>query len=160
VTILRWWRAVLVAVLVVAGPLACADDDPQTVSVVEAWATIPTEGGVGAVFLTLAGGQQDDRLVGASVPAEVADRVELHRAIVAGTEDELAPDGDVEDGRFAMRSVGAIDVPAGVPLALHPGTHHLVLLGAGAAQDGSRFELVLDFERAGSMPVQVEVQDR
>jgi periplasmic copper chaperone A len=90
-------------------------------------------------------GEVADRLIGASTPA--AERVELHRMSMNG-------------GVMRMRQVNAIDLPPGktVPMR-HGGEYHLMLVNVvRPLKDGDRFELTLQFERAGTQSVKVWVQ--
>ena len=90
-------------------------------------------------------GPADDRLLGASAAA-VAERVELHT---------MAMEGDV----MRMRSLGAIDLPAGRSVELKPGGTHLMLVGLKAPlKAGDKFPLTLRFERAGQVEVVVNVE--
>lgn len=90
-------------------------------------------------------GSQPDRLIGASTP--VAERVELHQMTL-------------DAGVMRMRAIPAIELPAGAEVSLrHGGTYHLMLLNLKRPLvDGDRFELTLDFERAGRQTVKVWVQ--
>lgn len=90
-------------------------------------------------------GRQTDRLLSASSP--VAARVELHR---------MALDGGV----MRMREVPAIELPANKTTPLrHSGEYHLMLMDLKQPlKDGDRFDLTLNFERAGAQTVKVWVQ--
>ena len=90
-------------------------------------------------------GGQPDRLVGASTP--VAARVELHRMTL-------------DNGVMRMREVAFIELPpkSDTPLR-HGGAYHLMLIDLKRPlKDGERFDLTLQFERAGARTVQVWVQ--
>ena len=90
-------------------------------------------------------GGQPDRLVGASTP--VAARVELHRMTL-------------DNGVMRMREVAFIELPpkSDTPLR-HGGAYHLMLTDLKRPlKDGERFDLTLQFERAGARTVQVWVQ--
>lgn len=90
-------------------------------------------------------GAQADRLLSASTP--VAAAVKLHR---------LAPDAK---GLRGMQ-LDAINLPARTVTRLrHTGDYQLSLMDLKQAlKDGDRFELTLNFERAGSQTVKVWVQ--
>ncbi len=101
----------------------------------------------GAVYFTLTNqGKAADRLLGASTPR--AKRVELHTMTMAG---------DV----MRMREVSAIDVKPGQPVKMQPGaSNHLMLIGLSAPlKSGDRFPMTLRFEKAGSVEVEVLVQN-
>lgn len=101
--------------------------------------------GAGAVFMTIGNAGGADRLVAASSP--IADRVELHTHIL-------------DDGVMRMREVeGGIAVADGGVTVLEPGALHVMLLGLREPlRSGMRFPLSLNFERAGSVTVDVEVR--
>ena len=90
-------------------------------------------------------GAQADRLLGASTP--VAAQVRLH---------SLKPDAS------GLRSVAVnvIELPAKTTTLLrHTGDYQLSLMGLKEPlRDGDRFDLTLNFERAGSQTVKVWVQ--
>jgi copper(I)-binding protein len=90
-------------------------------------------------------GDKVDRLRSASSP--VAARVELHRMAL-------------DAGVMRMREVSAIDLPPQTMTPLrHSGEYHLMLMGLKhALKDGDRFDLTLNFERAGTQTVKVWVQ--
>jgi copper(I)-binding protein len=90
-------------------------------------------------------GQQPDKLLGAS--SDVAARVELHRM-------------QLDAGVMRMREVPFIALPAGqTTLLRHGGEHHLMLMDLKRPlKDGDRFDMTLNFERAGSQTVRVWVQ--
>ncbi|MEQ1535968.1 MAG: copper chaperone PCu(A)C [Burkholderiaceae bacterium] len=90
-------------------------------------------------------GEKSDRLLSASSP--VAERVELHRMTL-------------DKGVMRMREVPAIDLPPQSTTSLrHGGDYHLMLVDLKQPlKDGDRFELTLNFERAGKETVKVWVQ--
>jgi copper(I)-binding protein len=90
-------------------------------------------------------GDKPDRLVSASSP--VARRVELHRM-------------ELEGAVMRMREVPAIDLPAKTVTELrHGGSYHLMLMDLKQPlKDGDRFDMTLNFERAGKQTVKVWVQ--
>jgi periplasmic copper chaperone A len=139
--------------------------------------------GVGAVYLDILNDTDvDDRLVGASVDAAIADRVEIHESFDADQEmgDGAMDDGAMDDGAMddggtgdggmeatpegfammGMREIPALDVPAGATVELVPGGYHLMLLElATDLRPGDEFELTLEFESAGERTVTVTVRD-
>jgi copper(I)-binding protein len=91
-------------------------------------------------------GDKPDRLVSASSP--VAARVGLHSVTLDGTV-------------MRMREVSAIDLPANATVSLRQGNgaYHLMLVDLKQPlKIGDRFDLTLQFERAGTQTVQVWVQ--
>lgn len=86
-------------------------------------------------------GKQADKLLGATVKADVAGRVELH---------SMTMEGDV----MKMREVSAVDVPAGGELALKPGSYHLMVMDLKAPiKAGALVPVKLKFEKAGEVQV-------
>lgn len=116
-------------------------------SVAEPWARSTVTGQkAGGSFMTLRGGAQADRLLGGSTP--LAERVELHT---------MSMDGNV----MRMRQVEGIDVPAGQVVALAPGGLHVMFMGLKEElKPGAKVPLTLNFEKAGTVQVQVEVRER
>jgi copper(I)-binding protein len=92
-------------------------------------------------------GTAGDRLVGASSPA--ADHVELHT---------MSMDGDV----MRMRQVPGIVIPAGGHVDMAPGNgYHLMLIGIKhPLKVGDKIPLKLTFEKAGTVDVELLVQER
>jgi periplasmic copper chaperone A len=140
----------------------------------------PRMAGVAAVYLDLTNGtDQDDALVAASVPGEVAGRVELHETfdVEEGMDGDMATeegmDGDTatEDGMgddgmddsapmMGMREVAQIDLPAGETVRLEPGGLHIMLLDlVEDLEPGDTFELTLDLDNGDDLTVTVEVRD-
>lgn len=99
----------------------------------------------GAAFLTISNEGETDRLLQAK--ADVADAVELHTHI---------RDGEI----MRMRQVEAIDVTGGTVTNLQPGGLHIMFIGLKAPlKEGETFPLTLEFEKAGSVKVDVEVKN-
>jgi copper(I)-binding protein len=107
-----------------------------------------TPGGaqVGGGFLTITStGPTPDRLLGGTLSG--ADRVEVHVT-------------SNEGGISRMRPVeGGIEIKPGETVTLAPGSYHLMLMGLKSPfVDGERVKGVLQFERAGAVPVEFEVR--
>jgi copper(I)-binding protein len=89
-------------------------------------------------------GKNPDRLIGASTAA--AERVELH---ILEREREV----------MKMREAKELTIPARARLVLRPGGPHLMLVGLRKPfAKGERIPLTLRFEKAGDLPVELEVQ--
>ena len=87
---------------------------------------------------------QGATLVGASSP--VAGSVELH---------EMRMEGDL----MKMRLVPRLPLPAGKPVVLKPGGHHLMLYDLKQQlQEGTRVPIRLEFETAGGRRDSVDIQ--
>ena len=101
---------------------------------------------VGVAYMEIRNsGSQPDRLV--AISTKVAQRVEMHVTERAG---EV----------MKMRQVKAFDIPARESYALRPGGSHLMLVDlAQPLKKGERFTMTLRFERAGEVPIELEVQE-
>jgi len=109
-----------------------------------------TPGGakVGGGYLTLTNnGTAPDRLVSVSIPAAVADHVEIH---------EMA----TKDGVMTMRAKpDGVTVEPGKTVAFVPGGYHLMLMGLKAPlKEGDRVKAELNFEKAGKVEVTINVE--
>lgn len=127
---------------------AVADDyHVGTLYIDHPWSRATTPGaGVGAGYLVIRnGGERDDRLVGAMSP--VAGRVMIHRSVE-------------HDGTATMEHQRhGIVIPAGGEIALEPGGYHLMLMQlAERLEKGDRVPLTLEFERAGTVEVELAVK--
>jgi len=108
-----------------------------------AWARLAPSGASAAVFLTLRNGGEADALVGAET--DIAPRAALHSHQM---------DGDIA----RMRPVDRIALPANSDTKLAPGGHHLMLFDLPRKLDkGERFSLMLRFERAPPLSLEVMV---
>jgi copper(I)-binding protein len=100
----------------------------------------------GGVYLSIENkGPQADRLLRVSTPA--AGTAELHQMVM-------------DAGVMRMRTVTGLEVKPGDRVMLQPGGYH-VMLGdlKRPLHEGDRFPLTLAFERAGSIEVNVEVEN-
>ncbi len=114
-------------------------------SVSGAWARATPPGvSVGAAYLTITGGSESDRLLGADT--DRASMVQLHTV-------------EESNGVAAMRQVDGVPVPAGGQVVLAPGGTHIMLMGLSKPLvAGETFPLQLRFENAGEQVVQVTVR--
>ena len=99
----------------------------------------------GVAYMTLAAhGSELDRLIRLSTPA--ADRAEIHSH-------------RMQDGTMMMDKLQAIELAPGVPAIFKPGGLHVMLIGLKKPlKEGDKFPLTLEFERAGSVTIDVPVQ--
>lgn len=106
----------LVACLLIAVPAAAA---PAAAPHVEgAWVRAPAvPGRPAAGYLTITGGGQPDRLVGATSPGL---RIEMHTM-------------SMDAGVMKMARIDAVPVPAGAKVALATGGNHLMIFGLAGA---------------------------
>ena len=133
----------IAAIFLLAAKIACAA--PQ-IDISEPWAR--DSAGltrVGGIFLGIANhGSEPDQLVPVTSPA--AKRAELH---------ETVKDGEI----MRMRPVQAIPVGAGQTVTLKPGGLHIMLMDLAAPlKQGGTVSLVLTFQHAGQIPVEVPIR--
>jgi len=129
-----------VAVVLLASGAAAQTGSPEITSI---WArATPGRADTGAAYVTIESAKAD-RLTGASTP--VASKAELHEVTM-------------QDGIMKMRSMPAIELPAGRTVVLKPGSIHIMLIGLKQPlQAGESFPLTLEFEKAGDRQVNVTV---
>lgn len=172
------------AVLVVS---ACGSDDettetpattvapaPETSAATSAGVTIegawarnsPMMATAGAAYMTITSATAD-KLVGASVDASIAGKVEIHETRMVeggmGSDTTMAMGGETTMpgmGAMEMVPVDSLDLPAGMAVELAPGGYHLMLLDLAAPLElGSTFAITLVFEQAGEQAVEVVVAE-
>jgi copper(I)-binding protein len=136
-----WSGIATLALLAITAGTAAADG--PTIS--QAWARATAPGvDVGAVYLTVDGGAQQDSLVSAS--SARAAMVHLHTVEESG-------------GVAKMRAVEGIEVPAGRRVVLAPNGTHIMLMGlTKPLVAGETFPLELRFAKAGELGVTVVVR--
>jgi copper(I)-binding protein len=181
----RLMTAAVAAVVAAALLAACGSDDEFEIT--GAWArTSPMSATAGAIYMDITA-DVDDRLIAASVPADVADSVEIHETVMrsetesgamndgemamddgdAPTNDGEMAEGGMEemdapmDGAMTMRELeDGLVLPAGETVNLEPGGYHVMLLDLpDPLETGETFELTLEFENGESQVVSIEVRD-
>ncbi|QEL57409.1 copper chaperone PCu(A)C [Chromobacterium paludis] len=108
---------------------------------------MPAASATGGVYLSLENqGKAEDKLLSASTPR--ADSAELHTHIN-------------DNGVMRMRKVeGGVELAPGKTVKFAPGSYHVMLMGLKQPlKAGDHFPLTLKFEKAGSVTVDVVVQD-
>lgn len=140
-------RSMLVAMLL-AVAAAAAHAQADIVTVKDAWAraTVPGQKGTGA-FMTLTA-REAVRVTGGASP--VAGVVEIH---------ETKMDNNV----MRMRPIDALELPAGRPVEMKPGGHHVMLMDLRQPlKAGDKVPLELRIETAdgkrATVPVQLDVR--
>lgn len=97
-----------------------------------------------AYFRVVNNGTAADRLIGVSTP--LADKADAHET-------------KMEDGVMKMRPLDRPTVAPGQTLEFKPGGAHIMLLGLKhPLKEGESFPLVLTFEKAGDVSVEVKVE--
>lgn len=116
----------------------------DTIHVADAWARSPSED-VAAVYFVAHNGQEvEDRLIGASSP--VAGRAEVHETVE-------------EDGEMVMRPVEAVPIGPDEEVRFEPGGYHVMLFDLTEPLEvDSTITVVLEFERAGQIPIEAIVK--
>lgn len=141
----RWIAAATSAMLLafVTAPVAGAGE-PSALTVRDAWArATPPGAGVAAAYLTIVGGADADRLVGAST--SVAAMTQIHSVTES-------------DGMARMRETDGVEVPAGQRVVLAPQGLHLMLMNLQQPLvAGQHFVVTLRFAHAGTREVSVAV---
>lgn len=141
-------RAWLLALILASGGATYAEAAPVTVgeiTVSHAWArATPLRAKTGVIYLTLTNaGADDEQLVSASSP--VAESAQVHSSMNDG-------------GVMKMSEVMNLDLPPGASVVLQPSATHLMLVNlTRRLAEGDRFPLVLTFQRAGKIEVEVLV---
>jgi copper(I)-binding protein len=112
----------------------------------DAW--IRFAGTSAAAYVTIANKTDDaDALTGASVPADVAARTEIHQT--------TTDDGDM----LGMHMSPSIDLPADFELKMNPGGYHFMLTDIRVASAvGTHIPLTLQFEHHAPITVEAEVR--
>lgn len=125
----------------------------------------PSDEHVGAMFMSISGGSDDDRLIGAEVPNDVALGVALVTAVPAGNSTEESPlesedmGNESEGTARVLETVESFVIHAGATTEFEPGGNQLVLTNAQRAiAAGESFEVTLIFEGKGPVPVMVDVR--
>jgi hypothetical protein len=117
------------------------------IQVTGAWVRPPTApGSPAAAYFTITNeAGETDALVGVS--SSVAESIDIHETTMDS------------GGMTGMHPVERLEIPAGGSVTLEPGGYHLMLMGIpdGALIAGTTIVLDLEFERAGTIPVEVEV---
>lgn len=144
---IRAGRLAALAVLALAPQFALARDFTAGPLIIQSpWARA-TPGGAqvaGGYVTILNTGTAPDRLLGGSIAT--ATIFELHTMSTVG-------------GVMQMRPAGALEIPAGGRLTLDPSARHIMFTGLKRGfKKGEAIDGTLVFERAGTVPVQFEVE--
>ena len=141
----RWMATAAAAMLLAPVTTVLAGDHTSSGLVVQdAWArATPPGAGVAAAYLTIVGGAEADRLVGASTSA--AAMTQIHSVTES-------------NGMARMRETEGVEIPAGQRVDLAPQGLHLMLMNlAQPLVAGRRFVVTLTFAHAGAREVSVVV---
>jgi periplasmic copper chaperone A len=190
----RLAASIAAMLLVAAGATACGDDDSTTttteaaggsseeLTISDVWARPATDLAAtdrSAIYMVIEGGSEDDALVAAMVPTDIAAVTEVHETTMAeqgdgdmdGSADmdsegdidggaDMESEGDMNGGMMQMREVDRIDIPAGGTVLLEPGGFHVMLLELQTPLvPGDTVDVTLTFELAGERTVTAEVRE-
>jgi copper(I)-binding protein len=136
-------RRNLIVTLFALAAAACGRSTSEPVVVDDAWANAtPVGATVAAVYLQITA-RDGDTLLSASTT--VADHIEMHTS-------------SEENGMMRMRPLPTAPIEAGKPFAFALGGAHFMLMGLRQPlQAGFRFPMLLQFQKAGTLSVQVQV---
>lgn len=115
-------------------------------TVTDAWSPQPPPGArTAAVYLTLTGDEDADRII--AVTTDAARVAELHTHVRS-------------DGMMRMQKLDAIDVPAQGEVVFRPHGLHIMLIDLTVfPEDGDRLTLTLTLEHAGDITFDADVRD-
>jgi copper(I)-binding protein len=164
----RFAAAAAATVLLLA---ACGDDGSSGVSeltVERAWArTTPAAATTGVVYLEITS-PDDDTIVSAAVPADIAGSAELHETMAAGegghshggdTADSAA-DTTAPSGEMVMEPLDEVRLPADTTVVFEPGGLHIMLIDLAAPLElDEEFTLTLTLGSGDQIDVDVVVAD-
>ena len=127
-------------------PALAADQRTGSLTITQPWSRATAPGAaVGVVYFEIVNSGAQDTLV--HVEAPVARQLEMHSMATIG-------------GVMQMRQVLSVDVPAQGRVRFEPGGLHVMLIDlVRPLKKGDRFPLMLVFQHAGPMRVEVIVQD-
>ncbi len=171
-------RALFLLPVLALAAAACGSEDP--VSVESPWARTSAAGQTtGAIYFDLTV-DDDDTLLGASVPASVAGEAQVHEVVMVDDEmddmDEMSGEmdesgemegsddmDDMDDmsGQMRMQELAeGLILTGGETVTFEPGGYHVMLLDIAAPlESGDEIDLTLEFAEAGSQSVTVEVME-
>ena len=129
----------------IAGQARAQTPAASTIAIEQPWTrATPAGAKTGAAYLTIINrGSAADRLVSASTP--IASKVQFHEE----TND---------NGIMRMRELPTVEIGPGAMVTFKPGSMHIMLVGVKQQlKDGQTFPLVLEFEKAGEIDLQIPV---
>jgi copper(I)-binding protein len=118
------------------------------ITITDAWArTSPMMDRAGVAYMVLQNNSSvDDQLL--SAQSDIAKTIELHETKQAGDMMEMSP-------------VSNIPIPGNGKAELKPGGMHMMLIGLNRElKAGDKINFTLFFQKAGQVPITVEVRDQ
>jgi copper(I)-binding protein len=145
-TLLRQTCNRLLCLAMLAAPMAWADDyKVGDLHVRQPWSQeLPPNAPTVAVYFILDNqGMNADRLIGVDTPS--AGEAQMHAHVD-------------QDGMMKMQRVDSVNIAPGATVAFAPMGYHVMLLQLnGPLRDGQYFPMVLHFEKAGDVNIDVDV---
>ena len=141
----RLWMLVLFTIpLLLTG---CSSPSTGGITISGAWARPGFSGSNSAVYFIIENsGDQADALLRAE--ASVSQLVQLHQSMMDSS------------GTMSMHEQERVEAPAKDQIAFQPGGLHVMLVNLNEdLNPGDRFNLTLNFQEAGAVPVDVEVRE-
>ncbi len=126
-----------------------------------AWARTTPPGATNGVVYVSVVSPTADAIVGAAVPADIADAAELHETMGgSGTSPMPNMPEMATDGQMTMAPVDSVALDANVPVAFEPGGKHIMLTDLKAPLTaGTTFTITLTLKSGATLPVTVTVAD-
>lgn len=136
-------RRNLIVTLFALAAVACGQTARERIVVDDAWANAtPVGATVAGVYLRITANQADTLV---SATTTVADQIEMHTS-------------SEENGMMRMRPLPSVRLEPGKPFTFAPGGAHFMLMGLRQPlATGLVFPITLQFEKAGTRTVQVQV---
>lgn len=137
--------ALFVSLILTTAVAACTPTN-SAMTVTDVWARPMPQGQNGAVYFTIQNHTDtDDQLL--AVKGDIASSVEMHLSAMN------------DKGVMSMSKQDSVKIPVGETIAFEPGGLHVMLIDL--QQDlviGESFPIILDFEQAGEIILQVEIK--
>ena len=128
---------------------SCQQASGSKISASDAWGrSSPMMAQTGAMYVVIENqGNESDRLIGAA--SDAAKTVEVHESYMEGDMMKMRP---VE---------GGLEIPAGGTVELKPGGYHIMLIDqVSPLEVGTKIKVTLKFEKAGDVPLEVEIREQ
>jgi len=146
-------RLILLLTALALAVAGCGGGDD--ISIDGEWArNSPKNVKMGAAYMNITSAD-GDALVGGSVDASIAERVEIHAM--------MPVEGSSEEEGMAMMEmveIPRLELPAGEAAVLEPGGYHVMFINiAEPFEIGQKIDLTLQFEKADDVTVEIEVME-
>jgi copper(I)-binding protein len=152
--------------------LTLAACTPGGLTVTDAWARPGLAGNNSAIYFVVDNPGADDTLLSAA--SDAAGEVQMHMTMMVGDSAEHSMEHDMDHSMEGsntgtlpdaqvMRMVQQenVPVPGGEKVSFQPGGLHIMLLGLNSdLAAGDTIEVTLTFEKAGTITLQVPVEQR